>query len=80
MCQFTVFLLPSREKVARASETDEGAGGGLAKASYPTPLIPAKAGIQIEWRSQQVMQEQGAPNTRPERLTIWIPAFAGMSG
>jgi len=44
-----------------------------------TPLIPANAGTQMEWRMAAFEGRRVHP-TRPERYAIWVPAFAGMSG
>jgi hypothetical protein len=43
------------------------------------PLIPAKAGTQIEWLIDLGMNHvRNAADLR--NSMIWVPAFAGMSG
>ena len=46
-------------------------------AVIPLPLIPAKAGIQIQ---PQTCWLDAAPEEPTSEFAIWIPAFAGMSG
>ena len=43
------------------------------------PLIPAKAGTQMAKPGTARGVRRSAP-TRRLSLTIWVPAFAGMSG
>ena len=47
--------------------------------SLQTPLIPAKAGTQIEGRPR-TKQDPRVPWMRRMCFVIWFPAFAGMSG
>ncbi len=43
------------------------------------PLIPANAGTQMEklWTG---LDARSASRAERQRLAIWVPAFAGMSG
>ena len=43
------------------------------------PLIPAKAGTQMDGFSGG-FEEFSDPSNPHRRYSIWVPAFAGMSG
>ena len=44
------------------------------------PRIPAKAGTQIIWRAPVRYGAGLRFDMTARRLSIWVPAFAGMSG
>ena len=51
--------------------------------SLPRPLTPANAGRRLEWLAAgRLALNDRIHRPRPEALssTIWVPAFAGMSG
>jgi hypothetical protein len=48
--------------------------------AFKNPLIPAKAGTQIEKRRAGISKRRPAPYRTLARHMIWVPACAGMSG
>ena len=51
---------------------------GISRAAVFDPLIPVKAGIQMMTKNNPSHNQASIERTLS--LTIWVPAFAGMSG